>query len=314
LGSDQPHGHRGHAGGDYSHAIPPDADRRYLGATFALIVVFLAVEAAVAFAVHSLALLADAGHMVTDAGALLGALGAARLAGRPAGGAWTYGFLRVEIVSAAANGVTLLVVAVLVLYEAIRRLIHPPHVGGTALLVVALVGVGVNLVATWLLSHANRSSINVEGAFQHILTDLYGFLGTVAAGVVVVTTGFSRADPAASLLVVALMLRAAYRLLQASGRVLLEAAPHAVDLADVRAHILETEHVVDVHDLHVWNITSARPVLSAHVVVEECCFVENHAPRILDDLQACLVGHFDVEHSTFQLEAFGHADHEPGAH
>jgi cobalt-zinc-cadmium efflux system protein len=301
-------------GAGHSHGLSPDADRRYLGLSFGLIAGFMLVEAGVAFGVHSLVLLADAGHMVTDAAALAGALLAAGLARRPAVGTWTYGLARSEILSAAGNGVTLLVVAALVLFEAVRRLVHPSHVGGTAVLVVALVGVAVNLAAAGLLSRADRSSLNVEGAFRHIVTDLYGFIATVVAGVVIVTTGFGRADPIASLVVVALMLRAAWGLLRASGRVLLQASPMAVDLDEIRRHILDVDHVRAVHDLHVWSVTTELPVLTAHVVVEDSCFMDHHAPRILDELQDCLAGHFDVEHSTFQLEAAGHADHELGVH
>ncbi len=172
----------------------------------------------------------------------------------------------------------------------------------------------INLAAAWGLSRANRSSLNVEGAFQHILSDLYGFLATVVAGIVIITTGFDRADPIASLVVVALMLRASWGLLKASMRVLLEAAPEAVDLADVRAHLLEPDHVRDVHDLHVWTVTSDLPAISAHVVIDDSCFLDGHAPQVLDELQHCLAGHFDVEHSTFQLEPASHADHEPGTH
>ena len=310
--------HRDHAGSGPSHGhrhgVASEADRRHLGVSLALIGGFVVVEAAVAFAVHSLALLADAGHMVTDAAALAGALVAARLAGRPASGHWTYGFGRSEILSAAANGVTLVAVGVLVLYEAVRRLIHPPVVGGTAVLVVALAGVAVNLAATWVLSHANRASLNVEGAFAHILTDLYGFIATAAAGLVIVVTGFRRADPIASLLVVALMARAAWSLLSAAGRVLAQAAPAELDLEEVRRHMLELPHVHEVHDLHVWAMTTQLPVLTAHVVVDDSCFRDDHAPRILDELQLCLGDHFDVEHSTFQLEAAGHRDHERGVH
>ena len=303
-----------HAHGDHSHGVSPDADRRYLRASLGLIVTFMLAEVAVAFAVHSLALLADAGHMVTDAAALAGALVAAGLARRPAGGSWTYGLARSEILSAAGNGITLLVVSALVLYEAIRRLIHPSDVGGTAVLVVALAGIAVNLAAAWLLRRANRSSLNVEGVFQHIVTDLYGFIATVVAGAVIVATGYHRADPIASIVVVGLMLRAAWGLLRASGRVLLQASPAAVDLAEIRRHILDVDHVRAVHDLHVWSVTTERPVLTAHVVVEDSCFMDHHAPRILDQLQECLAGHFDVEHSTFQLEAAGHSDHELGVH
>jgi len=206
------------------------------------------------------------------------------------------------------------VVAVLIAVESVNRLLDPPPVAGLPVLVVALLGVAVNIAAAWVLAKANRSSINVEGAFQHIVTDLYAFLATVIAGVLILATGYVRADALASLVVVALMLRASWGLLRASGRVLLEAAPEHVDLPELRAHLLNIEHVTDVHDLHAWTVTSDLPALSAHIVVTDGCFDSGHCPQILDRLQACLSGHFDVEHSTFQLEPAGHAEHEDGAH
>jgi cobalt-zinc-cadmium efflux system protein len=172
----------------------------------------------------------------------------------------------------------------------------------------------VNIAVAWLLARADRRSLNVEGAYQHVLTDLYGFVGTLVAGVVVIATGWTRADPLASLLVVTLMLYAAWGLLRDSGRVLLEGAPPGTDLAGMREHLLRVDHVREVHDLHVWTVTSSLPALSAHIVVDDGCFADGHAPRILDQIQECLAGHFDVEHSTFQLEPPGHAAHEAGAH
>ncbi len=301
--------HHGH-----SHAITANADRRYLVIALALIVGFMIVEVIVAVVSGSLALLSDAGHMLTDAGAIAASLWAISLAARPARGIWTFGFKRAEILSAAANGITLLVISALVAVEAIHRLVDPPPVEGGPVLVVAIFGVIVNLVAVWVLAKANRSSLNVEGSFQHLLTDLYGFIATAIAGLVVLTTGFTRADAIASLIVVALMLHAAWGLLRDSGRILLEGAPEGVDLDQVRKHLLETGHVHDVHDLHVWTVTSDLPALSAHVVLDESCFHDGHAPLILDELQSCLTGHFDVEHSTFQLEPAGHAVHETGTH
>jgi cobalt-zinc-cadmium efflux system protein len=316
----QGHGEHGHAKphehstGGHQHGVAADADRRYLLIALVLLVGFMVAEVVVAVVSGSLALLSDAGHMLSDVGAIGGSLYALRLAARPAAGAWTYGWKRAEIISAAANGITLLVVSGIVAFEAIRRLIDPPPVDGGPVLVVALVGVVVNIVAAWVLAKANRSSLNVQGAYQHILTDLYGFIGTVIAGIVIVTTGYARADSIASLLVVALMLRAAWGLLRDSGRILLEAAPDNVDLADIRTHLLELDHVHDVHDLHVWTLTSNLPTLSAHIVIDDSCFTDSHAPQLLDELQSCLTGHFDVEHSTFQLEPAGHATHEPGTH
>ncbi len=303
-----------HSGAAHSHVLAIDADRRYLRIALALLGGFLVGEIIVAVIADSLALLSDAGHMLTDVGAIAASLWAMHLAARPAGGRMTFGLKRAEILSAAGNGITLLVVSGIVTFEAIRRLIHPPEVDGGVVLVVALVGVVVNIIATWVLARANRSSLNVEGAFQHIVTDLYGFLGTAIAGLIVLTTGFNRADPIASLVVVALMVRAAWGLLRESGLVLLEAAPGEVDLDDMLVHLREVDHVLDVHDLHVWTVTSALPALSAHVVVDRSCFLDGHAPQLLDQLQACVAGHFDVEHSTFQLEPDTHADHETFAH
>jgi cobalt-zinc-cadmium efflux system protein len=252
--------------------------------------------------------------MLTDAGALGIAIWATRLAERPSTDVWTFGFKRAEILSAALNGIALLVIATLVTAGAVDRLLHPAAVHGPVLIIVAGIGIAVNLGATWILAKANQTSLNIAGAFTHLLTDLWAFIGTAVAGIVIVATGFERADAIASLVIVVLMLQAAHRLLRDSGRVLLEAAPAAVDLTDVRSHLLQAPHVTDVHDLHAWVVTSDLPALSAHVVVSDQCFADGHAPQILDELQACLLGHFDVEHSTFQLEPPGHTDHETAAH
>jgi cobalt-zinc-cadmium efflux system protein len=262
----------------------------------------------------SLVLLADAGHMLTDTVALAMAIVALRLARRPAHGRWTFGLARAEVLSAAINGVTLLVVAAVVLVESIRRLVHPSGVTGTPLIVVAAVGLGVNVVATMLLARADRRSINIAGAFAHVATDAAAFAATLVAGIIIAVTGVRRMDPIAALLVVALMVRAAMSLLAESGKVLLEAAPEHVDLDELRAHLLETPYVVAVHDLHVWTSGSALPSVSAHVVIEDACFDQALAPQVLDRLQECLIGHFDVEHSTFQLEPVTHAAHEAGLH
>ena len=289
-------------------------DRRLLSAALALLVAFMAVEIVVAVLASSLALLADAGHLLVDALALVMALTAGALALRPADERWTFGLARAEVLSAAVNGITLLVVSAVVVVEAVRRLVHPPHVDGAPLIVVAGIGLVVNVIAAGMLARADRSSLNIAGAFAHVLTDAYAFAATIVAGVVVVTTGFRRADPIASLVVVLLMLRAAWQLLRDSGHVLLEAAPEQVDLAALRAHLLETPNVLEVHDLHVWTSGSRLPSVSAHVVVADDCFRDGQAPRLLDELQGCLAGHFDVEHSTFQFEPAGHTDHEVGAH
>jgi cobalt-zinc-cadmium efflux system protein len=289
-------------------------DERLLLVGLGLLTAFLIGELVAAVLAHSLALLADAGHMATDVLALAAAVLAARLARRPAVGHWTFGLARAEVLSAAFNGITLVVVAAIITVEAIRRLIHPVDVHGLTLVVVALIGLVVNLIVAAVLARADRRSINIAGVVAHVLTDAYAFAATIAAGVVVITTGWRRADPVASLLVVALLLRAARGLLAASGRVLLEAAPSEVDIALVRRHLLEASYVVDLHDLHVWTVTSGLPALSVHVVIAEDCFTTGRAPALLDELQACLSGHFDVEHSTFQLEPAGHSDHETATH
>jgi cobalt-zinc-cadmium efflux system protein len=291
-----------------------ERDARLLAAAAGLIVAFLAGEVVAAILASSLALLADAGHMLTDALALLLAVGALQLARRPATGRWTFGLARAEVLSAAVNGITLLVVGAVVLVEAVRRLLHPTSVDGSTVVVVAAIGLAVNIVASMLLARADRASLNITGALAHVVTDAYAFAATLIAGIVIVATGFRRADPIASLFVVTLILRASIGLLRDSGRVLLESAPEHVDLAELRSHLLETTHVVAVHDLHVWTSGSSLPTVSAHVVVQDECFTDGHSPQILDALQECLVGHFDVEHSTFQLEPVTHAAHESGAH
>lgn len=307
------HSHEDHTGHD--HGIAADADRRQLGAALALLVVFMLAEVIVAVPTGSLALLSDAGHMLSDAGAIAVALWATSLASRPATGSWTFGWKRAEILSALGNGVTMLVIAALIAVEAIRRLATPhPDVRGGPVLAVALAGIAVNVAVAWLLARANRSSLNVKGAYQHILTDLYGFVGTAIAAIVILVAGWTKADAVASLVVVVLMLHAGWGLLVAAGRVLLEAAPAGTSLEDIRAHLLEVDHVHDVHDLHVWTVTSDLPSLSAHLVVDDSCFHDGHAPQILDRVQQCLGGHFDVAHSTFQLEPRSHEDHEHAVH
>ncbi|MDR7172254.1 cobalt-zinc-cadmium efflux system protein [Nocardia kruczakiae] len=297
MGAGHTHGSgQGHA---HSHAhATPDSDRRWLAGALAVIVVFLLGEVVVGVVAGSLALLSDAAHMLTDAASIALALWAIRLAARPPAGRMTFGWKRVEILSAQANGLTLLVLSAWLLYEAIRRLIQPPSVTGGLVLATALVGVVVNLAATWMISRANRSSLNVEGAFQHILTDLYAFLATAVAGVVIMLTGFERADAIATLVVVALMVKAGVGLVRASSRIFLEAAPADIDPAAVGAGMAARDGVVEVHDLHIWEITSGSPALSAHVLVEpgrDC-----HAVR--QDLARWLAADHHIEHATLQVD------------
>lgn len=292
------HAEHSHGPGGHHHGVSADADRRYLWAALVLLSVFLVVEVGLGIRAGSLALLTDAGHMLTDVGALVLALVAMRLAGRPASGRYTFGLKRAEILSAQINGVTLVLLGAWFTYEGIHRLVDPPDVEGGLVLAVAVLGVLVNLVATWLLSRANRSSLNIEGAFQHLLTDLYAFIGTVVAGVVMVTTDFVRADAIAALVVAALMLRSGFLLLRDSGRVLLEGAPTGLDLAQLESDLGEVDGVVQLHDLHVWEVTSGFPSLSAHVLVapdQDC-----HATR--ERLQRMLATHYDITHTTLQVD------------
>ena len=305
---------RGSRVSGHHHSLSGSSDQRLLGIGLCLIVGFMVAEIAVGLAIHSLTLLADAGHMLTDAGALALSIWAMRLALRPTSASWTFGFKRAEILSAAANGATLLVISIVIATEAVNRLVHPQPVIGTAMIIVAAVGVVVNIVATVAVSRANQASLNITGALGHLMTDLWAFASTLVAGVLIVATGFRRADPIASLVVVALMLRTSWILLKDSGRILLEVAPAGIDLEEVREHFMSVDHVRDIHDLHAWVVTSDLPALSAHVVIDDACFSDGHAPQILDQLQRCLTGHFDLAHSTFQLEPEEHAGHEGSTH
>jgi len=293
VGHTHDHGH--------SHA-PADASAGRLKIALGLLVGLMAVEVVAGVLAHSLALLSDAAHMLTDAAALALALVALRLAARPAKGAMTYGLKRTEILSAQFNGATLLVLGLLIVYEGIRRLVEPPPVAGLVVMIVALVGVGVNLMATVVLHGADRTSLNVEGAFQHVLTDLVAFIATAVAGFVILLTGWDRADGIASLFVAAVMLRAAWSLLRDSGRIFLEAAPKDIDVGAVGAAMVAVPGVAEVHDLHVWEVTSGFPALSAHVLVgaaDDC-----HGARLA--LERVLHERFGLDHTTLQV------DHEGG--
>lgn len=288
--------HHGH-----SHGVSAEADAGRLVLALGLIVAFMVGEIVAGILAGSLALLSDAAHMLTDAVALGLSVWALRLASRPARGQMTFGFRRAEILSAQFNGATLLVLALLIVYGAIERLISPPSVAGTPVVAVALAGVVVNLAATGVLSGADRQSMNVEGAFQHIVTDLAAFILTAVAGGVILVTGYVRADGIASLVIAAIMLRAAYGLLRASGRVFLEAAPEGVDVDSIGRAMVSVTGVSEVHDLHVWEVSSGFPALSAHVLVgtdDDC----HAARRALEDL---LVERFHIQHTTLQVEHEG---------
>ncbi len=286
----------------HDHGVRPDGDRRLLAGALALIAALMVGELVAGILAGSLALLADAGHLVSDVAALGLALAASAMASRPAQGRWTYGFRRLEILSAQANGLLLALVGIWIVYSAIRRLVAPDEVRGGVVLVVALAGIAVNIAATALLARAGRESLNVRGAYLHVATDLAAFVGTAVAGGLVLATGWDRFDPIAGLLVALLMFWAAFGLLRESTRIFLEVSPEDIDPDAVGRTIVAEPGVREVHDLHVWTLTSGLPVLSAHVLVDpgsDC-----HALR--RQLEALLAERFGLAHSTLQVE------HAPG--
>ena len=289
------HGH-GHL-----HASSPSADRRLLAVSLVLLLLFMAVEVAVGIAARSLALLADAGHMLTDAPALALALLAARAASRPAKGRWTFGFGRAEILAAQANGIALVLIALWITYEAVGRLLEPPQVKAAPVALVALAGVVVNLVVLALLARAERKSLNVRGAYLHIAADFAAFVATAAAAGLILLTGWHRFDPLASLFVAALALAASWSLLKESGQIFLEAAPASVPPEEVGRALAEHPGVAEAHDLHVWTVTSGFPALSAHVLVEPGA----DCHRIRLELEGMLRERFSVDHTTLQVEHVG---------
>jgi cobalt-zinc-cadmium efflux system protein len=298
-------------GRDHDHgATAAAAHQGRLALVLGITVAILAAEVAGALLSGSLTLLADAGHMLTDAGGIGLSLLAIRLAGRSASHARTFGYLRMEILAAAMNALLLFGVGLFVIAGAIDRLIHPPAITSGIMATFGVIALFGNACSALLLRHGQADSLNVRGAFLEVLSDLLGAAAVIVAAMIISLTGFTRADPIASLLIAAMIIPRTWQLLRKSGDVLLEATPEGVDLAEVRRHMLDTSGVIDVHDLHAWTITSGVNVLSAHVVVEH----QSQGGPLLDQLGACLSDHFDIEHSTFQIEPPGHRDHEPILH
>lgn len=291
------HSH-GHDHGHHSHAPSSDADRRWISVALALILSFMGAEIAAGLLAGSLALLSDAMHMLTDAGALALALVAARLASRPPAGRFTFGLGRAEILSAHVNGASLILLGGIVAWEGARRLVGPADVEGGIVIVVGSLGAVVNVAAAWALSRAERQSLNLAGARAHVLADLYGSLAAVASGVVVAVTGLVQADVVAALVVAALMLRSGWQLLRDSGGVLLEAAPPGSDPAAIGSAMAAVDGVAEVHDLHVWEVTSGFRALSAHVLVppdEDCHRARRRVERLLSE-------RFGIHHLTLQVD------------
>jgi cobalt-zinc-cadmium efflux system protein len=294
----QHEGHRAKEHRGHNHGVSADADRRYLTAALALIIAFMTAEVIIGVLAHSLALITDAAHMLTDAAAIAFALIAMRLSARPPTGGYTFGLKRAEIMAAQLNGATLLLLAAYFLYQGIGRLIDPPHVQGDLVLATALAGIAVNLAATWLIGKADRTGLNIEGAYQHILNDLFAFITAAIAGLVVILTGFTRADAIAALIVAALMIKAGYQLVRDSSRVFMEAAPTGLDPSELGTEMATRPGVVEIHDLHIWEVTSGYPALSAHVLVEpggDC-----HAVR--RDIENLLTQRHHIHHITLQVD------------
>ncbi|MFE2431512.1 cation diffusion facilitator family transporter [Streptomyces sp. NPDC059373] len=305
------------AGHSHTHAPAPDvtgtaaaAYRGRLRVALGITLLVLVTEVVGSVVSGSLALLADAGHMATDAAGIAMSLVAIHFANRPPSERRTFGFARAEILSAVLNAVLLFGVGAYIFYEAVRRLIAPAEVQGGLTIVFGLIGLVANGVSLTLLMRGQKESLNVRGAFLEVMADALGSLAVVVAAVVIITTGWLQADPVASLLIGLMIVPRTWKLLREAVEVLLEAAPKDVDMAEVRSHILALPSVEGLHDLHVWTITSGMPVLSAHVVVRQDALDSVGHEKMLHDLQGCLGDHFDVEHCTFQLEPAGHAEHE----
>ncbi|HEU5270772.1 MAG TPA: cation diffusion facilitator family transporter [Jatrophihabitans sp.] len=300
-------GHRHHGTGQHGVEHGPadhGHDQRWLAAALGVISCFMVAEVTVGILAHSLALISDAGHMLTDAASLVLAVIAARLVRRPAAGAYTYGFTRVDALSAQANGITLVLLAGWLAFSAVRRLVHPATVAGGPVLSVALIGVAVNLLAVWLAGRADRSGLNVRGALAHLVSDLWAFLATAIAGLLILVTGWHghtgwyRADPIAALVVAGLMVHTGVGLIRDAGRVFLEAAPVGTDPSDLGRAMAAVPGVQEVHDLHVWDLGAGAAALSAHLVVEES--FDCH--EVAQGVRAVLAGHHQIGHATLQAD------------
>ncbi len=288
-------------------------NRRLLAVSLTLTATVMLVQVAGAIWSGSLALLADAVHMFTDSSALVVALIASIVAARPADERHTFGYQRAEVFGALANAVILLALSGWIVWEGVQRLVDPAQVevAGPLMLGVAVVGLVANAVSLWLLSAAQRSSINVRGAYLEVLGDLIGSAMVIVAAAVIWLTGWMPADALASLAIAAMIVPRAVVLLREVFAVLGERVPRGTDVGEIRAHILRTPGVAAVHDVHVWQLTRGAPVFTAHVVVASEVWASGRAPDLLSQLQSCLAGHFDVDHSTFQLEPEGHLEHDP---
>jgi cobalt-zinc-cadmium efflux system protein len=308
-GHDHSHGH--------SHAGAPGESHQgriavALGVTLAVFV----LQVIGSLITGSLALLFDSAHVLTDAGGLVMALVAARLMARPSTNRRTWGFARAEVLAATAQAAILLAVGLVVLVEGVQRLFHPAEIASNEMIIFGAIGLLGNVISLFVLMGGRSKNFNMRAAFLEVMNDALGSVAVIIAAIIISTTGWMQADAVVAMLIGVMILPRTVKLLLETIGVLLESTPAGLDLAKVREHILELDHVHEVHDLHASQIATGLPILSAHVVVDEGCFHDGHAPKMLDALQKCVAGHFDVsvEHSTFQLEPVGHSEHEPGAH
>lgn len=301
-------------GAGHSHGTATGAHRSRLLTALLITLTVMVAEVIGGLISGSLALLADAAHMLTDAAGVGLALLAAWFASRPATPERTFGYQRSEVLAAVVNALLLFGVAGFVLVEAVRRFTSPPEVATGLMLGVAVVGLVANTISLLVLRGGQQESLNVRGAYLEVLGDLLGSAAVIVAAIVIALTGYTQADPIASALIGLMILPRTWGLLREAVDVLLEATPRGVDLTQVRQHLLDTPGVIDVHDLHAWTITSGLPVLSVHVVVAQDVLADGGGGRVLDSLGACLAGHFDVEHCTFQLEEPTHQGHEHAHH
>ncbi|NHI17766.1 cation diffusion facilitator family transporter [Microbacterium excoecariae] len=296
---------------DESIGLPAD-HRRKLWIAFGITATIVVAQAVGSVMTGSLALLTDTAHAITDASGLLVALIAATLMLRPPNSKRTWGFRRIEVIAALGQATLLLVVGFYAAIDGVRRLFEPPEVPAAELLIFGIVGLAANIIAITILSSSRGASFNMRAAFLEVLNDALGSLGVIVAAIVIATTGFQQADALAGLFIAALIVPRAFTLMRETASVLMEFTPQGLDLDKVREHILELEHVKDVHDVHASTVATGLPTLTAHVVVEDACFTDGHAAEVLHNVKDCVAGHFEVavHHSTFQIETEHVSEHE----
>lgn len=307
------------SGHDHSHShagAPGESHQGRIAVALGITVAVFVVQIIGSFLTGSLALLFDSAHVLTDAGGLAMALLAARLMTRPATSRRTWGFARAEVLAATAQAAVLLAVGLVVLVEGVQRLFNPTEIASNEMIVFGAIGLLGNIVSMFVLMGGRSKNFNMRAAFLEVVNDALGSVAVIVAAIIISTTGWMQADAVVAMLIGALILPRTIKLLLETIHVLLESTPSGLDLDKVRAHILGLDHVISVHDLHASQIATGLPILSAHVVVDDECFHDGHVPQLLDSLQNCVAGHFEisVEHSTFQLETAAHAEHEHGAH